>query len=267
MIGLAPAAGSVNPLFGRTGIIFVMGLHHAPIVFIVLIAGLKRIPRSLVEAARIDGSSPWQIARMIVTPLMRPHFASAAFLALVAGFGNFGIAALLGLPVNYLTLPTLIYRRLSSFGPSVIGEVASLGLLAAGIALLGIVASQLAIRNQAPELESEQQLAVFWRLGRFGVCVEVLTWLVITVVLIVPVAALLAAALVPSYGVPLSLATLTADNFVEVLVRQDVTVRAFRNWFPFCRRKRGSPRRAGRPCRLCVEAASTRSWTAGIWVD
>ena len=47
--------------------------------------------------------------------------------------------------------------------------------------------------------------------------------------LVLPLTALVATSLVPSYGVPLSLATLTFDNYVEVMVRQASTVRAFVN--------------------------------------
>jgi ABC-type sulfate transport system permease component len=50
-LGMAPTPGSANPFLGREGIIVVLGLHHAPLVFVVLIAGLKRIPSSLIEAA------------------------------------------------------------------------------------------------------------------------------------------------------------------------------------------------------------------------
>ena len=115
-LGLAPEAGSANPMLGRGGIVLVMGLHHAPLVYVVMSAGLKRIPSAVVEAARIDGAHPMRIVTDHLLPLLRPHLVSAALLAFVAGIGNFGIPALLGAPVNYLTLPVLIYRRLSSFG-------------------------------------------------------------------------------------------------------------------------------------------------------
>jgi iron(III) transport system permease protein len=71
-LGLAPPPGSENPFVGRGGIILVLGLHHAPLVFVIVNAGLKRIPRSLIEAARIDGSPPHRIALNIVLPILRP---------------------------------------------------------------------------------------------------------------------------------------------------------------------------------------------------
>jgi iron(III) transport system permease protein len=230
-LGLAPAAGSPNPMLGRGGIVLVLGLHHAPLVYVVLSAGLRRIPASVIEAARIDGSQPGRIVTSIVLPLLRPHLAGAALLAFVAGIGNFGIPALLGAPVNYLTLPVLIYRRLSSFGPGVIGDVAALGLLVAAIAGLCVAASQWLTRHDGVPLEDDAPSGPFWRLGRGRTLAGLLVWGVLAVALALPMLSLLAAALVPSYGMPLTALTATLDNFVEVLVRQEVTVRAFANSF------------------------------------
>ncbi len=39
---------------------------------VVLSAGLKGIPSEIVEAARVDGASEWQIFRRIITPLLWP---------------------------------------------------------------------------------------------------------------------------------------------------------------------------------------------------
>lgn len=228
-LGLAPEAGSANPMLGRGGIILVLGLHHAPLVYVVMSAGLKRIPLAVTEAARIDGARPLDILTDHLMPLLRPHLVGAALLAFVAGIGNFGIPALLGAPVNYLTLPVLIYRRLSSFGTGMIGEVSALGLLVAAIAIVCVAASQILTRKENVHLEDDAPLRPFWPLGRRRVAAEFFVGLVLAATLVLPVLSLMAAALVPSYGMPLSFATITLDNFVEVLARQDVTIRAFTN--------------------------------------
>jgi iron(III) transport system permease protein len=228
-LGLAPEAGAANPMLGRGGIILVLGLHHAPLVYVVMSAGLKRIPLAITEAARIDGAPPWRILADHLLPLLRPHLVSAALLAFVAGIGNFGIPALLGAPVNYLTLPVLIYRRLSSFGTDMIGDVSALGLLVAAIAIVCVAASQFLTRKDDQHLEDDTPVKPFWFLGRTRIAIEIVVGLVLALTLILPVLSLMASALVPSYGMALSFATITLDNFVEVLARQDVTIRAFTN--------------------------------------
>ena len=72
---------------------------------------------------------------------------------------------------------------------------------------------------------------LLYRLGRWRLLVELACWLVIAAILVVPLLALVATSLVSAYGVPLSPDTFTFDNYVEVLMRQQVTVRAFRNSF------------------------------------
>lgn len=228
-LGLAPPPGSPNPFLGPGGIILVLGLHHAPLVMILVMTGLKTIPHGAVEAAHLDGAGPATITRRIILPLLRPHLVGAGLLAFVAAVGNFGIPALLGAPANYLTLPTLIYRRLSSFGPSIIADVAALSLLVAVVAGAGVLASAAALRGRTVALERDRPLAAFWALGPRRLWIEALLWGLIGIALVLPLLSLLAAALVPTYGVGLRPSTITLDNFVEVLGRQEVTIRAFRN--------------------------------------
>ncbi|MBP0649515.1 ABC transporter permease subunit, partial [Mycobacterium tuberculosis] len=66
-------------------------------------------------------------------------------------------------------------------------------------------------------------------LGSLRPVVTLLLWALIGAVVVLPALSLLTAALVPAYGVPLTFATVTLDNFVEVLARQPVTGRALRN--------------------------------------
>jgi iron(III) transport system permease protein len=229
MIGLAPAPGTPNPLLGRGGIILVMALHHAPLVAITLWTGLRSVPHALVEAAQMEGAAPATIVGRILLPVLRPQIIAAALLAFVAGIGNFGIPALLGLPVNYLTLPTLIYRRLSSFGPAGLPDAAALSLLVALVAGLGITAGLLATRRAGGKVEIERPLQPFWHLGHARPVVFAGLWLLIAIKLGLPLLALIGEALTPALGVVLTWQNLTFDKFAEVLLRQDVTVRAFRN--------------------------------------
>ncbi len=233
LLGLAPEPGSANPLLGRGGIILVMALHHAPLVAITLWTGLRGIPHSLVEAAQMEGAGPATITARIVLPVLRPQLIAAGLIAFVAGVGNFGIPALLGLPVNYLTLPTLIYRRLSSFGPESLPETAALALLVGAVAALGILAGMAVARRQGGRVEIERPLEPFWLLGRARPLVAAALWLLLAVKLGLPFLALLSEALTPALGVPLSWQSLTFDKFAEVLLRQAVTVRAFWNSFWF----------------------------------
>jgi iron(III) transport system permease protein len=232
-VGLAPPPGTSHPLLGRTGVILLLSIHHAPLVFITVVAGLRALPRELMEAASLDGASGFRLVRRIVLPMIRPHLVAGGLLAFVAAVGNFGIPALLGMPVNYLTLPTLIFRRLSSFGPSIIADAAALSVLIALIAGLGVLAATMALRrsNETRTANMGAPVGVWFQLGGRRPFVEAALWLLLVLTLGLPLLSLLAAALVPTYGVTLSLDTVTLSKFAEVLLRQDMTLRAFRNSF------------------------------------
>lgn len=229
-LGLAPAPGTPNPLRSAGGIVAVLTLHHAPLAFITLRAALRRIPRELVEAAAIDGASKGRVLKGVILPLLRGPIVAAGMLCFVAALGNFGIPALLGLPVNFLTLPTLIYRRLSSLGPSVIGDAAAVSLLLVLLTVAGMIVARRLLRPiDHHQVEAGGSLEGLWSAGRAAPLLQAGMTLLIVVVLVVPIISLVTAALTPTYGVALSLGTATLDNFVEILVRQANTSLAFRN--------------------------------------
>lgn len=231
LLGIAPPPGTSNPMLGRGGIILLYGVQHAPIVFVTLRAGLARVPGDLIEAARSSGASQAKALATIVLPLMRPYLVAAAALAFVSGLGNFGIPALLGMPVNYLTLPTLIYQQMASFGPSVLPQMATLSTFIGLLALTGVAVQGLALKAHSARYAGGRpaQLA----LGKWRKPAAALAWAAILVTLMLPALALVTTALVPAFGVPLSLETMTLGNFAEVLTRQDATIRAMRNSLMF----------------------------------
>src|SRR5262249_53231895 len=141
-LGLAPAPGAANPLYGPLGISLLLGIESAPLVFVTLRAGLRRLPRDLIEAAAAAGAGRGRVLATIVLPLRAPFLVAGAALAFVSAVGNFGVTALLGIPGRFPTLPTLIYQRLSGFGPRVLGEVAGLSLILGAIVLAGILAQR-----------------------------------------------------------------------------------------------------------------------------
>lgn len=61
-----------NALTMRGLIIFYGIWNAAPFAFIVFYAGLQTVPIETVEAARIDGASPWRILRAVTIPAMTP---------------------------------------------------------------------------------------------------------------------------------------------------------------------------------------------------
>ncbi|PWK57954.1 ABC transporter permease [Roseicyclus mahoneyensis] len=228
-VGLAPPLGSPHPLYGRGGVIALLAVQHMPLVFLVVLAALRALPREMAEAARVSGAGTARLLAKIILPLLVPSLLAAYALAFVSALGNFGIPALLGIPGRYTTLPVLIWQRLSSFGPSMLADVAVMSALMALIAIaLVLVQTWLSARSRAA-LIGPPQPPMRLDLGRARPLAEAGIGLMVLVILGLPMAALVGTALVPTYGVTLTLETLTLANFEQVLFRQSVTARAFVN--------------------------------------
>lgn len=231
MIGMAPPIGTRNPLYSTEGIILLLGVQYGPLVFLLVRAGLRKLPRELIEAARSGGAGWFTVLRTIVLPLMTPSIVAAAALAFVSCVGNFGIPAFLGIPANYLVLPTLIYQKLAGGGPSVLGEAAFLSVLIGVIAMAGIVGQELMSRRRDYRISSTSLPADPYPLGRWRLPVEICMWLLILLILVMPMFGLLLTSLVPGYGIPLSWATATLDNYRFVLFEHAAANRSFFNSF------------------------------------
>ncbi|TYR34841.1 iron ABC transporter permease [Mesorhizobium microcysteis] len=229
LIGMAPPLGSRNPLYSPEGIILLLGIQYAPLVFLLVRAGLRKLPRELVEAARAGGAGWFTVLRTVVLPLMTPSIVAAAALAFVSSVGNFGIPAFLGIPANYLVLPTLIYQRLAGGGPAVLGEVAFLSVLIGVIAMAGILAQEAMSRRRDYRISSTSLPADPYPLGRFRLPLEIAMWVLIAGILVLPLFGLMLTSLVPGHGIPLSSQTATLANYKFVLFEHAGSRRAFGN--------------------------------------
>jgi iron(III) transport system permease protein len=229
LIGLEPAPGTPHPLYGAGGIILLLGLHHAPLVFLAVRAGLRNLPRELVEAASAAGASPLFVVRTVVLPLMAPALTAGAGLAFVSSIGNFGIPAFLGIPAGYTVLVTLIYQRLSGFGPRVLPEVAAIAVVLALLAAIGLLAQLRRLRRDDARTTTLSAAAAGWSLGRGRLPVEAALWAFLGLIVAVPLLALIATSLISAHGVPLTAETATLAHYAYVLFDHGATRRAFAN--------------------------------------
>jgi iron(III) transport system permease protein len=230
-LGIAPAMGSRNPLYSPQGIILVLGVQYAPLVFLTLRAGLRTLPRALIEAGLAGGAGPFTVLRTIVLPLMTPPLVAGVALSFVSCLGNFGIPALLGIPGNYVVLPTLIYQRLSGLGPGVLSEVSVLSMLIGFIAVVGILLQDLMLSRRDFRIGTTSSAARPFELHRWRLPVEAALWGWSALVLALPLLALVLASFVPAVGVPLTPKTATFANYEFVMFGHDAARRALFNSF------------------------------------
>lgn len=226
---IAPPLGSPQPLYSVGGIALLYGVQHAPLVYLALRAGLMSVPRDGIEAARLSGASPLRTFRDIVLPLALPGMIAGAAIAFVSCIGNFGIPAILGIPASIYTLSTLIFTKFAAFTDRTFGAVAILSGIIALISVAGLAVQERALGGRDYRILGQSGAATSFPVGKWRFVFVPLLAILLFFMLVAPFLALVAGALVPAYGVPLTFQTLSFNAFEEVLLRQAITRTAFSN--------------------------------------
>ena len=61
-------------------------MWHAGIQILLLLAGLQALPRTVYEAARVDGANAWQVLHRVTLPLLRPTLTVTVVYSVIASF-------------------------------------------------------------------------------------------------------------------------------------------------------------------------------------
>jgi len=217
LLGLSMEAGTRHPLYSKAGIILLLGIYNAPLVYLAMQASLRRIPLDLAEAARAAGARPGRVLLTVILPLARGGMVAAASLAFVSAIGNFGIQAMLGIPARVPTLITQIYQQINGLGPSALPNMAALSLVLTALTVAGVL---LAARDRSDTRVDLGSRPLMLPLGRSGAVIAALLWTYLVVSLLLPLSALMQTSLVPAYGLPLTAETMTLKNYVSALFQQ-----------------------------------------------
>jgi multiple sugar transport system permease protein len=91
LLHLGQPTWTADPSLALPSLIFVDCWQWTPFMTLLLFAGLRSLPSAIVEAARMDGSTPWQILWRIYLPLLRPVIGIALILRILMAFKLFDI--------------------------------------------------------------------------------------------------------------------------------------------------------------------------------
>ena len=89
-----------NASYGFWGLIILMNWQQIGYMMIIYVAGIQNVPSDLIEAAKIDGASSWQILKSVIIPMVMSSFTICLFLTLTNSFKLFdqNLALTAGLP-------------------------------------------------------------------------------------------------------------------------------------------------------------------------
>ena len=80
---------ALNTTAGYWGMIILMCWQQIGYMMIIYIAGLQSVPDDLMEAAQIDGATPWQALWKVKLPMVMPSITICVFLTLTNSFKLF----------------------------------------------------------------------------------------------------------------------------------------------------------------------------------
>src|SRR6266702_3429289 len=119
-----------NPVQGLAVLVAVVVWGAIPFVTITLFAGLLQVPGDVLDAAQVDGASPWHTFWFVTAPKLKPIFLIVTCLSTIWDFGVFNqIYVMLNQrpSSDYFTIAIYSYRE--SFGVTQYGLGAAIAVL------------------------------------------------------------------------------------------------------------------------------------------
>lgn len=129
--------GTIINIESMIGMIWVLALYTAPLVFLIVSSVLKLQDSALEESATICGSKRFYTFFHVTLPSIKPGLLAGFFLAFVVSSGLFGVHSVIGRPANILLLTTEI-RRTMSILPMNFNMGAVLSLILLAIVFIGL---------------------------------------------------------------------------------------------------------------------------------
>lgn len=156
--GLDPVPWLSDPGWAFVSVVIADVWQWTPFIFILSLAALQSLPSSTMEAARVDGATPWQAILHVKLPLMMPVLIVTALLRLIDAFKVLEVILVLtnggpGLSTEILALR--ISRTASEFRE--LGAAAAMSNLL--LVLLMALTAIMFVYSKITELRNRRQAA------------------------------------------------------------------------------------------------------------
>ncbi|NLY05676.1 carbohydrate ABC transporter permease, partial [Candidatus Sordicultor fermentans] len=119
-----------EPSIALYSVIFASCWNFIPLLIIIFNAGLTNIPREVIEASQIDGTSYFQQVRYVVLPLLRPTFTISMIITVIFSLRTFDFVFAMtgGGPANASNvLANFMFKE--AFGNTLLGYGSSIAVI------------------------------------------------------------------------------------------------------------------------------------------
>ncbi|AZK48498.1 carbohydrate ABC transporter permease [Paenibacillus lentus] len=98
-----------DPKYGFWGLVVLMNWQLIGYMMIIYVAGIQNVPKDVIEVAKIDGASKFQVLRNVTLPLVMPSITICLFLSLSNSFKLFdqNLALTAGAPAKQTAMLAL----------------------------------------------------------------------------------------------------------------------------------------------------------------
>lgn len=213
-------------VLGPWGVWAALVVNTVPLAYLFAAVGLAtRAEPDMERAARASGGRPTSVLFNVTLPLLRPSIAAAAVLSFVLTTESFAIPEVMGTPAGFSTLTTTIYRDLSlGSDPLSFIEALALALLLVTLTLVVVIPADLWLgpRLRVTRIAQPEGAPIVTGRGHAGhwIAAGLAGYLLLGVVL--PLLALVLAAVTPAVGVSPTPSNWTLDNFRYVVNARNV---------------------------------------------
>src|SRR5213595_3314826 len=206
-------------VYSMTAIAIIAGLTHVPHVYLYSSSALKSLGSDVEEAARMAGSSPFQVARDVSLPMVMPSLLFSGVLVFFLGFEIFGLPLVLGDPEGHLVLATYLFKLTNKLGTPSYHLMAAVAVCIVAVTFPLVMLQRYLLKNAGRFItvkgKAGRQRPLPLGSWRWVAAAIVAIWLFLTI--IVPLSGIALRAFVSQWGEGINLMeVLTLDHFREV---------------------------------------------------
>ncbi len=198
--------------YGPAPIIICSALHYYTFFFLFVSAALMSIDSNLEEAGELAGASRWRILRKITFPLVLPAILSGFIMTFSKVLGTFGGPNILGTPVRYYVVATMI-RGSIGVGDKADAFVLAIVLVMMSMTIIWMNQKLVGTRKSYETIGGRGFVAQVNKLGKLKRAVMIAVILFQILVIVVPLALLVYSTLMLQDG-NYSLSNLSLQHWI-----------------------------------------------------
>ena len=216
-------------IYSLPGLVFVMAMYYSPIVFLFVAGALRSMDPSLEEASRVHGVGAVGTSLRVTLPVITPAVTSSALLVFLNAAGQFGIPAVIGIPMHYDVITTRIWVGLGYFPPKYTEAAAFAMVLLAFSTLIVLLQHRIMARKSYATVTGKGLRPGLIHLGPLRAVTFAICTLYFLLSIVLPYSVLVFISLQPYLSFEFAPASWSLGRYAEVLFNNPLTARATAN--------------------------------------